>query len=101
SSVFHPPANSLFRELARSLRKSGIVWQTQPFTNPFCTMRHKLPVILLGLLLTSAAGMHCQRAGETPNPDSVTLLNVSYDPTRELYQEFNRAFAEYWKEETG
>ncbi|HEU4753066.1 MAG TPA: sulfate ABC transporter substrate-binding protein [Armatimonadota bacterium] len=31
----------------------------------------------------------------------VTLLNVSYDPTRELYQEFNRAFARYWKAKTG
>jgi sulfate/thiosulfate transport system substrate-binding protein len=30
-----------------------------------------------------------------------TLLNVSYDPTRELYQEFNAAFAEHWKQETG
>ena len=29
------------------------------------------------------------------------LLNVSYDPTRELYQEFNSAFAKYWKEKTG
>ena len=27
----------------------------------------------------------------------VTLLNVSYDPTRELYQDFNAAFAKYWK----
>lgn len=31
----------------------------------------------------------------------VTLLNVSYDPTRELYQEFNGAFAKYWKTKTG
>jgi sulfate/thiosulfate-binding protein len=31
----------------------------------------------------------------------VTLLNVSYDPTRELYVEFNRAFATYWKGKTG
>jgi sulfate/thiosulfate transport system substrate-binding protein len=30
-----------------------------------------------------------------------TLLNVSYDPTRELYQEFNVAFAKHWKEKTG
>ncbi|GKS70031.1 sulfate transporter subunit [Nitrosomonas sp. PY1] len=29
-----------------------------------------------------------------------TLLNVSYDPTRELYQEFNLAFAKYWQERT-
>jgi sulfate transport system substrate-binding protein len=32
---------------------------------------------------------------------TLTLLNVSYDPTRELYQEFNVAFAEYWKAKTG
>ncbi|WP_343629513.1 sulfate ABC transporter substrate-binding protein [Roseateles sp.] len=32
---------------------------------------------------------------------SVTLLNVSYDPTRELYQDFNTAFAKYWKAKTG
>lgn len=30
-----------------------------------------------------------------------TLLNVSYDPTRELYQEFNPDFARYWKDKTG
>jgi sulfate/thiosulfate-binding protein len=31
----------------------------------------------------------------------VTLLNVSYDPTRELYQDFNAAFARQWKAKTG
>jgi sulfate/thiosulfate transport system substrate-binding protein len=31
----------------------------------------------------------------------VSLLNVSYDPTRELYQDFNQAFAKYWKGKTG
>jgi sulfate/thiosulfate transport system substrate-binding protein len=35
--------------------------------------------------------------GQSP----VTLLNVSYDPTRELYAEFNQAFARYWKGKTG
>ncbi len=30
-----------------------------------------------------------------------SLLNVSYDPTRELYQEFNAEFSRYWKEKTG
>ncbi len=30
-----------------------------------------------------------------------TMLNVSYDPTRELYQEFNQEFIKYWKEKTG
>jgi len=32
---------------------------------------------------------------------SSRLLNVSYDPTRELYAEFNEAFADYWKDKTG
>ena len=31
----------------------------------------------------------------------VTLMNVSYDPTRELYQDYNAAFARYWKAKTG
>ena len=31
----------------------------------------------------------------------VTLLNVSYDPTRELYTEYNAAFSKYWQEKTG
>jgi len=31
----------------------------------------------------------------------VTLLNVSYDPTRELYQDYNAAFAKYWLAKTG
>lgn len=31
----------------------------------------------------------------------ITLLNVSYDPTRELYQAYNQAFAKYWKAKTG
>ncbi len=33
--------------------------------------------------------------------DAKTILNVSYDPTRELYQEINTGFVKYWKEKTG
>jgi sulfate transport system substrate-binding protein len=42
-------------------------------------------------------------AGVAPAPAQkpVTLLNVSYDPTRELYQDYNAAFVRYWKEKTG
>jgi sulfate/thiosulfate-binding protein len=39
-------------------------------------------------------------AGQAVAAD-VTLLNVSYDPTRELYQDFNAAFAKYWKAKSG
>ena len=37
----------------------------------------------------------------TSGPSTVHLLNVSYDPTRELYQELNKAFADNWKQKTG
>ncbi|HLF95606.1 MAG TPA: sulfate ABC transporter substrate-binding protein [Methylococcaceae bacterium] len=39
----------------------------------------------------------------SPQADAadVSLLNVSYDPTRELYQEYNAVFAKYWKARTG
>lgn len=36
----------------------------------------------------------------TQAADAVTLLNVSYDPTRELYSDFNVAFARYWRAKT-
>lgn len=49
-----------------------------------------LSTLLVSLLLPAAS-----RAAD------VTLLNVSYDPTRELYVEFNKAFASYWKAKTG
>jgi sulfate/thiosulfate transport system substrate-binding protein len=32
---------------------------------------------------------------------TVKLLNVSYDPTREFYEEYNKAFAAHWKDQTG
>ena len=35
------------------------------------------------------------------SPKQVTLLNVSYDPTRELYEDYNKWFASYWKAKTG
>jgi sulfate/thiosulfate transport system substrate-binding protein len=35
------------------------------------------------------------------NAKEIKLLNVSYDPTRELYQDYNAAFAKYWKAKTG
>ena len=40
-------------------------------------------------------------AAATPVGAQTTLLNVSYDPTRELYQEFNATFAKQWKAKTG
>jgi sulfate/thiosulfate-binding protein len=39
--------------------------------------------------------------GSAAHAASFTLLNVSYDPTRELYEDYNKAFAAYWKSKTG
>ena len=36
-----------------------------------------------------------------PAAGVTVLLNVSYDPTRELYQDFDAAFAKHWQEKTG
>jgi sulfate/thiosulfate transport system substrate-binding protein len=40
-------------------------------------------------------------AAQAAHAKEVTLLNVSYDPTRELYEQYNAAFAKYWKGKTG
>jgi sulfate transport system substrate-binding protein len=55
--------------------------------------KNKTILLLLVLFMMFAAG-------SAPAKD-VTLLNVSYDPTRELYQDLNRAFAAQWKAQHG
>lgn len=52
------------------------------------TLKSLLLTLALSLPLSSLAA-------------DITLLNVSYDPTRELYTEYNAAFAKYWKAKTG
>lgn len=74
-------------------------------------MRKKLLLgIALLILLLAACGKQEQsndnastnnNASENNTSKPVELLNVSYDPTRELYEEFNKEFAAYWKEQTG
>jgi sulfate/thiosulfate transport system substrate-binding protein len=51
----------------------------------------RLAVALAAALVLGTAAAQAQ----------TTLLNVSYDPTRELYQEFNAAFAKHWKAKSG
>jgi len=57
-------------------------------------MKRGITVLLGGLALLVASP-----GGATAK--ELTLLNVSYDPTRELYQDFNTAFARHWQETTG
>jgi sulfate/thiosulfate transport system substrate-binding protein len=51
-----------------------------------------LAALALATSLIAAPRVHAATA---------TLLNVSYDPTRELYDDYNKAFAAYWKKKTG
>ena len=55
------------------------------------------PFVLTLALLTGALGF----TSSIQAAESVSILNVSYDPTRELYQEFNVAFAKHWHAKTG
>ncbi|WP_295557064.1 sulfate ABC transporter substrate-binding protein [uncultured Hyphomicrobium sp.] len=48
-----------------------------------------------------AVGLSVSLAGLSAAAYAAELLNVSYDPTRELYQEFNAAFAKHWKATAG
>jgi|SRR5579863_9153611 len=53
------------------------------------------------LVLISALAAILMPLGAIAGPPPVTILNVSYDPTRELYDDYNAAFAKYWLKKTG
>ena len=57
-------------------------------------MLNRLTFLCVATLLLQIAAFSPAQANES-------LLNVSYDPTRELYKAVNKAFAEKWKKETG
>jgi sulfate transport system substrate-binding protein len=56
-------------------------------------------LLILPALLLAACGQKSADPAAATKP--ANLLNVSYDPTRELYAEYNAAFAKHWKEKTG
>lgn len=68
-------------------------------------MKHKKKFLFI-LFLALFALVACndekdESSGNSSNKDSVELLNVSYDPTRELYEAYNKEFSKYWEEKTG
>ena len=60
--------------------------------------KHKLSLLAAGLAL---AGLAVSIAVHPVSAGGIKLLNVSYDPTRELYEDYNQAFAAYWKTASG
>lgn len=60
--------------------------------------KHRISALAAPLL---ALVMLTGCSGGTSNSDKVTLVNVSYDPTREFFTEYNELFASHWKELSG
>ncbi len=58
-------------------------------------------VLAIAPLLGACEGSRADGTRTADAPPPVSILNVSYDPTRELFREFNQAFARHWLETTG
>jgi len=57
--------------------------------------------LLLGAATVGCGGGNGSSGGAAGANRNVRILNVSYDPTRELYADFNAAFARHWRERSG
>jgi len=61
--------------------------------------RSRLRSFTTTLVTTLALGLAA--AAPAAHAATTTLLNVSYDPTRELYEDYNKEFSKYWKTKSG
>jgi len=86
--------------------------QTLPIQAPRRQRLYAATLLLLLLVVAGCSQPTAPAASDASESDvisysagepqaAVSLLNVSYDPTRELYVEFNKEFAKYWKQQTG
>ena len=64
-------------------------------------MRVVSPWLVCAGVLTLFAAIVAAGGCGRPNDSALEIVNVSYDPTRELYKDYNPAFAEYWAKESG
>jgi sulfate/thiosulfate-binding protein len=70
----------------------------QPASRPIATVSL---AALLTLLAIGCSGGGAASRGDANRPAAIELLNVSYDPTRELYRDINEAFARHYEQEHG
>jgi sulfate transport system substrate-binding protein len=80
--------------------------RTRDLDHPSASAGAAAARLAAALVLAALATLACADGGDTAAPAAggsgpVTLLNVSYDPTRELYREFNEAFRAHWRETAG
>lgn len=76
-------------KLSRALTQTNILIIPIEIIDNMKTLTSFLTLIVLGFSITLASAKQ------------IDLLNVSYDPTRELYEDYNKVFADYWKKQTG
>src|SRR4051794_27795257 len=88
--IAEKPSRTPVGERLEMRRRSGVLsfGNPPPYVVRSYLRRSAGVMALAGLLLISLAAA---------NAKEIKLLNVSYDPTRELYQDFNTAFSKYWE----
>lgn len=67
----------------------------------FARIFRRLGIVVLALSIGGCAQTTGEEGTATGESATLDLLNVSYDPTREFYQDINKAFISDWKEKTG
>ena len=63
--------------------------------------RKRIAGVCIALAAVVLAGTFAVSGNNTKDKNHVEIINVSYDPTREFYEAYNKIFSKYWKEETG
>lgn len=58
-------------------------------------------VLLTAVSLLAGCGSQTTQKAQTDKPKAVEITNVSYDPTREFYEAYNKIFQKYWKDKAG
>lgn len=58
-------------------------------------------LVVIGLIAYLGINIHQEASSKRTANSTVTLTNVSYDPTRELYASYDKAFQSYWQRKTG
>lgn len=71
------------------------------FRRQHASWRSRLSRVMCGVSLACVAAMIAACGASGSGEDRITLLNVSYDPTRELYREVNEQFGDAWRAQTG
>src|SRR4030095_6302145 len=92
STVAHPPGIVTTKNSSSPGLLSASDWQRTQRSFIMVQLRFTRRILLLAGLFAALIPAYAA---------PVTLLNVSYDPTRELYVAYNAAFAKYWKEKSG